>query len=99
MNLWQRWTLIGTLWGLVSLLAFLIAKSSGTVLGIPHIIILVIALPTAIVLVTFYTFFAPLFAPLVSLLGAFVLLIPIVVRAVLGGVTGYLFTRYRRAKK
>lgn len=99
MNLWQRWTLIGALWGIVSLLAFLIAGSSGTVLGIPRIIILILALPTAIVLLTFYTFLAPIFAPIASLLGAFVLLIPVAVRAVLSGVAGYLVTRYRRWRK
>lgn len=99
MSLWRRWTLIGFLWGVVSLLAFLVAKSSGTVLGIPHIIILILALPTAIILVTFYTFFAPLFAPIVSLLGVFVLFVPVVVRAVLGGITGYFLARFRRGKK
>lgn len=99
MNLWRKWTLIGALWGIISLLAFLIAKSSGTVLGIPNIIILVIALPTAIILVTFYTFLAPIFAPIASLLGAFVLLIPVVVRAAFGGITGYLVMRYKKWKR
>lgn len=99
MNLWQRWTLIGALWGIISLLAFLIAGSNDTVLGIPRIIILTLALPTAIALLTFYTFLAPIFAPIASLLGVFVLFIPVAVRAVLSGVAGYLVTRYRRWKR
>lgn len=99
MRPWKKWTLIGTLWGIISLLAFLIAGSSGTVLGIPPIIILILALPTAIVILTFYTFLAPIFAPIASSLGAFVLLIPVGVRALLGGITGYLVSRYRRWTK
>ncbi len=98
MNLWRRWTLIGALWGIISIIAFLIAKSSGTVLGIPPVIILVLAFPTALILITFYTFIAPIFAPIASFLGAFVLLIPIAVRAALGGITGYLVTRYKKRK-
>lgn len=74
MNIWQRWTLIGALWGVISLIAFLVVRSSSTALGMPHIIILVLALPTAMVLLTFYTFLAPIFVPIASLLGAFVLL-------------------------
>jgi hypothetical protein len=99
MSLWRRWTLVGALWGLVSLLAFIAVKSSGSLIGIPKLIILVLALPTAIILATLLTFLAPIFVPLASLMGAAFLLIPVAIRAVFGGLTGYLVSLYRERNK
>ena len=99
MSLWRRWTLVGALWGLISLLAFIAVKSSGSALGIPKLVVLVLALPTAIILVTLFTFLAPIFVPLASFMGATFLLIPVAIRAALGGLTGYLVSIYRERNK
>lgn len=99
MSLWGRWTLVGAIWGLVSLLAFIAVSGSGTASGIPKLIILALALPTAIILATLFTFLAPVFAPLASFMGAAVLLIPVAVRAALGGLTGYLVGLYIERNK
>lgn len=95
MSLWRRWTLFGALWGIVSLAAFLAAESSGSLMGIPKLVILVLALPTAIILGTLLTLLAPIFVPLASFMGAAFLLVPVALRAAIGGFTGYLVSIYR----
>jgi hypothetical protein len=99
MILWRRWTLVGALWGLVSLAAYMAVKNGSYAQGIPSIVILLLALPTAVIMATLLTLLAPVFVPLASLMGAAFLLVPVAVRAALGGLTGYLLSVYREGKK
>lgn len=99
MILWRKWTLVGGLWGLVSLAAYIAVKSGSSLMGIPSLAIMVLALPTAIILATLLTILAPVFVPLASFMGAAFLLVPVALRAALGGLTGYLVGLYRRGKR
>lgn len=98
MSLWRRWTLIGGLWGMVSLAAFLMAKGGYIPAGFPGFVVFFLALPTAVILAALLTLLAPIFVPLAFLFGGFFLLIPVGIRAVLSSIAGYLIGRYRRKK-